>query len=993
MMGFISGPTIAAPSHHSSSMTLTSPLSEPSITLKTSLIHNGNSHTFMALVDTGADHSFISAKICNQLGLKLIPHQLPCLLANGSQYTTTHYVEALMCINQISLSSPLFVFPSICNHDIILGRFALKKLPLVITLDGKPIFQGFQDLQPPTAAPTHSPGQGIIFKDGTPEEQKEVTQLITEYSSLFFEYSGRYGLFKHHVVDLPTISNQYVAKPPYRVSQDKKAAMKEILDEYIARGLIRHSNSPYAAPAFLVPKRHDPTETAASRKYRLVEDYRAINKLILPDNRPMPCVQDMLDALGQSNAYFCRLDLRQGYHHLPLSADAQKKTAFTTPLGHFEYNVLPYGFKIAPNLFQNAMETILRRHLYVKCLVYIDDIIIFGKNFKTLLQNLRDIFQTLLDAGASLNLTKCEFLAEQTEYLGHLIGRQHSHPTQRHVKAIRNFPQPETVRQMRRFLGLSSFLRRYVPDGHTANERKLRQLIPVDNFPTSPIKWNPETVKIFESMRTAVAEDAALARFDPNAITEVHVDASQTGLGATLFQMQDGHLRAIEHAGRQLTPIEQRYTNTERELLAAVWAVTKKFSIYLEGITFTICTDHKALLGQIKLKETTRRIVHLLLKLEPFSYTFRHIGGADMTVPDALSRSYAAVVSQASGQLLSQPVNHLSVPANQQAIITKTCHEYLGHAGWQKVYAHLRRYLSWKNMRRYISTFVFTCPVCQPRNPASGKVGLPITPITTKAPMEVMGLDIIGPLVPDKQGRKHALVAVDHFSKFAMAHPIARPTGRTASKFVRNVFHQVGKFKEVLTDRGTAFRSKNFRQTLQKLDTFHHMTKRNHFQANGGCERFIRSLKQIQAKLSNDPAKWSSTLPEALACYNRTIHTAHQETPEQIFWDYSDKSNQISPALKILQRQDQYRNGMAKTANRQRQSVVPGDNVFWFPRLASEFKHSADRHYRIRRQGPFQVMAFLPKGEIKVTDGHQERILPGFELKKISPTFFKGGES
>jgi len=374
--------------------------------------------------------------------------------------------------------------------------------------------------------------------------------------------------------------------------------------------------------------------------------------------------------------------LRQGYHHLPLSQDARAKTAFVTPLGHYQYKVLPYGLKVAPRLFQFAMETVLHHHLNKRCVVYLDDICVFGSTFPILLENLHEIFKTLSQAGVSLNLTKCEFLATTIEYLGHIVGKSTLHPTPRHCKAVREFPRPSTVRQLRRFLGMASYLHKFVP-GHHVRERQLRALILKDSTSATSLKWTPETEATFNMVRTAIAEDAELTRFDPTAVTELHVDASATGLGATLFQYQNGKFRAIEYAGRQLDATEQKYTNTERELLAAVWAVTHKFRIYLEGIAFTICTDHKALLGQIRLKETTRRIIHLLMKLEPYNFTFRHVGGADMAVPDALSRSYAdvvranpalpvpAAVVQALNLPFATPVDIQSIDEDQRQLITE----------------------------------------------------------------------------------------------------------------------------------------------------------------------------------------------------------------------------------------------------------------------------------------------------------------------------------
>jgi hypothetical protein len=183
-----------------------------------------------------------------------------------------------------------------------------------------------------------------------------------------------------------------VAEAPFKVSPDKRSALDAILQEYLQRDIIEPSDSPYAAPAFLVSKRQADGSSGASHSYRLVEDYSALNKKLVPNRHPVPSVQELLDSLGRTNAYFCTLDLRQGYHHVPLTMAARRRTAFLTPAGQFQYKRLPYGLSTAPRIFQRNMEKILHRQLFRTCIVYIDDVLVFGPTFSDLLANLEDIF-------------------------------------------------------------------------------------------------------------------------------------------------------------------------------------------------------------------------------------------------------------------------------------------------------------------------------------------------------------------------------------------------------------------------------------------------------------------------------------------------------------------------------------------------------------------------------------------------------------------------
>jgi Reverse transcriptase (RNA-dependent DNA polymerase) len=246
----------------------------------------------------------------------------------------------------------------------------------------------------------------------------------------------------------------------------KREAMQEIINEYIERGIVEPSNSAWNAPAFLVKKQHGPEETLASKRWPVVEDYRQLNMTIRDELFTPPSVQELIDIVGNSNKYYCSIDLRQGYHHIPLKASDREKTTFSTGglAGKLQYGVLPYGLKHGGQVFQRTMENILGGLINKSCLVYVDDILIFAETFDKLLTNLDDVIGRISSEGGSIDLGKSKFLVEEIDFLGHTIGTKGLMATENDISAIKNYKRPTSIKEMLSFLGLASYERKYVPN-------------------------------------------------------------------------------------------------------------------------------------------------------------------------------------------------------------------------------------------------------------------------------------------------------------------------------------------------------------------------------------------------------------------------------------------------------------------------------------------------------------------------------------------------
>ncbi|MCO5761227.1 MAG: reverse transcriptase domain-containing protein, partial [Chromatiaceae bacterium] len=790
---------------------------------------------------------------------------------------------------------------------LILGVPALRQLPVVLRYAGRTLFEGTPPVQVVAETPTHPVGSGVQFSAGTEQQRKAITDMLIQHQQGIFEWSGKFGLFRDYPEDIPLTSHDPVQVKPYRVPVGLHQPFQEILQEYLDRRIVEEAASPYSSPAFLVPKHGAKPDAIASKRYRMCCDYREINKITEDVMFPAPDVQQLLDALGSHNEYFATIDLRMGYHHIPLTADGKRKTAFTTPQGQYQFRVMSFGMKRSPRVFQRALHLILGNLVWQACLVYLDDVIVFGRDFPTFLANLTKVVDKLVAAGASISLDKSNFLAHEVKYLGFLIDRNTCRPAPETIATIKTYPRPTTMTELLRFIGMASYVRQYIPN-FAVFEQQLRAAIPRKR---GPLYWDDAAEKAFQHLRDALASDVKLRRFDPELYTEVQTDASATTVGAVLLQgTSPDQLQVLQYASTSLKPHERRYSNTERELFAIKWAVTQKFRPYLEGRPFVVATDHQALVHELRLNRPSQRVIRFKLALASYQYTIKHIKGAANIAADALSRispdtngapTYADIVRaappktcqgppprliQGGGGTRSVPVQfidrsvppahmsdvqasqkvaiiHHAVPERYQprtdlevGAIIDDCHSQLGHAGWRTVWNTLKTRVQWPKLRQLVFARLKRCHQCILYNVPTTTVGTALRPITSTHPAERLCVDIVP--MPKAAGYSYLLLAVDHFSKAAFARPAANARTYTLLAFLRHLFMGPKKFEIVHSDAGTQFTAKKLQQFLAAHGVHQHVAGPRHHESNGALERTVRTLQEILAKAGATDDTWPS---------------------------------------------------------------------------------------------------------------------------------------
>ena len=514
--------------------------------------------------------------------------------------------------------------------------------------------------QKPTTKSLEDLGIKIESDNLTPDQLCRAKQVLGNWSDIFSTSPtdlGRTDAVKHNI----NLTDDVPFKDPYRrVPPALYEEVRQHLKEMLEAGAIRPSKSPYSSNVVLVRKKDG--------SLRFCIDFRKLNSRTVKDAYNLPRVDDTIDTLIGSK-YFSKLDLRSGYWQVEVDEADKHKTAFTVGnMGFFECNRMAFGLTNAPATFQRLMEHCMGEMNLKECLIFLDDILIFSETFEDHISRLEAVFSRLKQHGLKLKPSKCEFFKSSVRYLGHVVSEQGVQTDPDKIEALASWPEPSSIKELRSFLGFTGYYRRFIKDyarivkplndlliGHPTNkssDRNQEKKKKKKKIDIAPWQWGQAQQLAFDTLKEKLSSPPVLAYADFKKPFIVHTDASLEGLGAILYQEQEGKERVIAYASRGLRNSEKNYPAHKLEFLCLKWAVTDKFHDYLYGNTFTVCTDNNPLtyvLSSAKLDATGHR---WLASLGTYNFQLKYKSGKANGDADGLSRK-----PQQTVQLFPEAVN------------------------------------------------------------------------------------------------------------------------------------------------------------------------------------------------------------------------------------------------------------------------------------------------------------------------------------------------
>lgn len=468
----------------------------------------------------------------------------------------------------------------------------------------------------------------IALPELTIDEQCTVQNMLKQYKSVFSMGDADVGQANVTEHKIKLYDSSPIYQRPRRFPQPITEEIERQCHELNALDIIEPSMSPWSSPVVPIRKKDGTV--------RLCIDYRKLNKVTIPDKFPVPNLSDSIFGLHNTK-FFTSLDLVRGYYQIPIDKESRECTAFSTPKNHWQFKRLSFGLRNAPSAFQRQIQSVLNSFPSNKVIVYIDDILIMGTSFDEHLSLVSKVLSTLQSYNIKIKPPKCEWFRSQVEYLGHIVSCSGIKKTAAYLERVDSYPKPQTVGELRAFLGIINFQRKFLP---RCSELQKPLSCLTGGKKNKRLDWTPDMTDSFNKLKTEMRQDIELAYpdyGDSASKLELWVDASARGAGAYLAQLQEGSHRVIGFASMTFTPTQINYSTMERELTALRWGI-KTFRPFLYGVEFLLYTDHQPLVHLHNMRLVCSRLARTLEELSEYIFDIIYVPGHLNTAADALSR-------------------------------------------------------------------------------------------------------------------------------------------------------------------------------------------------------------------------------------------------------------------------------------------------------------------------------------------------------------------
>lgn len=867
---------------------------------------------FLGLLDSGAQISVIGNNFHHtfiNMGFSMESTNYSAVTADGRLQSVIGYITLpIRCAKHIR-TIKFIVIPSIAT-DIILGIDFWTAFRLFTKLSDSVNFVNSLG-SPFQIAPITS------FSELLPVEKQKLQIIIKKFEDISYEKRGlgKTDLVQHKI----TTTGDPIKQRYYPLSPAKLKELNIEIDRMLKENIIQPSRSPWSNPLVLVTKKDG--------SLRVCLDSRKLNSVTIKDSYPLPFISRILMNLRDAR-YLTSIDLSQAFFQILLEPSSREKTAFVVPgRGLFEFIRMPFGITNAPAELQRLVDTLFGPEFDENLFCFLDDLILVSKNFDDHVKLLEKVHQRLKDAGLTINLKKSEFCKDRLRYLGYIVDKDGLHTDPSKLEIIKNFPTPKSVKNVRSFIGMCSYYRRFIPDFSnliapltklTGGKRGMKV-----NF-----NWNELAEKSFNILKNALITAPVLQCPNFDKPFAIHCDASGVAVGSVLMQDdEEGHSHPIAYFSKLLSRCEQNYSVTERELLAVILSI-EHFRPYIEGTKFSVITDHASLKWLLNLTNPTGRLARWATRLSQFNFDITHKKGTAHTVPDALSRVEISAIEQCPEdivdpwytQLFSDCQLHPSKYKTYK-VENKVLYKYIkpkdslhnnlawkivipkehildtirqnhdkptsGHLGVHKTIHKLKMHYFWPRMFSDVQNYIKGCEICKAfKHSTSAPHGLMTNPKIVERPMEMLSVDLIGPLPKSYSGCIYILSVVDVFSKYCWIFPIKKATTLIINRILeREIFLKFGCPRILVLDNGPQFTSKVFKDFIKSYNIPKLFYNSLYTPQNNPVERYNKTVETCLAcYVEDDQRNWSKFLPHVQVALNNTISLATGYTPSFLFF-------------------------------------------------------------------------------------------------------------
>lgn len=880
----------------------------------------------LGLLDTGANISCIGKELAledftKHPGYKKIKSSVQT--ADGKAQIVTGLIELEMSYKDKINKIVLYIVPTL-SQRLILGLDFWRSFGLINNI--------IAGINMDTNVNSDSEGYPLTYR-----QQQQLETVKTLFPSFEIQGLGRTSLIKHGI---DVGMSKPIKQRFYPVSPAVEKLMYQEIDRMLSLGVIEESTSSWSSPMRMVIK---------PGKVRLCLDARKVNEVTTKDAYPLPIIGGIFARLPKANI-ISKIDLKDAYWQIALEDEAKPITAFTVP-GRplYQFTVMPFGLCTAPQTMCRLMDTIIPPDLKHSVFGYLDDVCIVSDTFENHLSILVRLAEQFRKANLTLNIEKSKFCVRRVQYLGYIIGDGGISTDPAKIESILNWPIPKTLKQVRGFLGLTGWYRRFISNFADVTHPITEVLSKKKKF-----EWTDSANKAFIEIKTLLTSAPVLKNPNFSKKFYVHCDASDFGIGAVLVQLgENDEENPIAFMSKKLNSAQRNYSVTEKECLAAIEAV-EKFRCYIELQEFEIITDHSSLVWLMRQPNLKGRLARWVLKLQSYKFSISHRKGKDNIVPDALSRmhegeiyaleiigpeidldsihfldnEYITLKEKFEGNKIMYPDikimdryiyirTHFAsgnneidenswklwVPTKLRPYVLNRCHNSVlaAHGGIGKTLDLIRRHFFWPKLATEVKSYVNNCDVCKTTKATNRKLTPEMGKMATSVrPFQRMYVDLLGPYPRSKKGYIGLLIVLDHFSKYHWLCPIKKFTSAIITDFMeKQIFHHYGVPQIVVSDNGSQFKSNDFNAFLTRYGIMHTYTALYSPQSNAS-ERVNRSvIAAIRAYLKKDHREWDENITSISCALRNTIHSSIGLSPYHALYGFDMVTHASS--YKILQ--------------------------------------------------------------------------------------------